>query len=127
MVQQIWAKFNPNERMIATGAVVVIVGWIIGLISPYGVGANALALIAALAALAVLYLEYAPNTNVNWPAPTAVILLAVSVIGGIFALLGLTWLGIGGLYLIAALATIIGAALMVWGSFQEWQASQKTA
>lgn len=127
MVQEIWAKLNANERLIAWGSILVVVAWIVGLISPYGIGANTIALVAGLAALAVLYLKYAPNTNVTWPAPTAVILLGISVIAGLFALFGLTWLYFGGLYLIAALATIVGAALMLWGSFQEWQASQKTA
>jgi len=127
VVQEVWAKFNSNERMIGIGAVVVIAGWIIGLVSPFGVGANTLALIAAIAALAVLYLKYAPSSNVNWPAPTGVILLGISAVAAIVALFGLTWLYFGGLYLIAALATIVGAALMAWGSYQEWQASQKTA
>ncbi len=127
MVQEIWAKFNANERLIGIGALVVIVGWIVGLISPFGVGANALALIAAIVALVILYLKYSPTSNVTWPAPVATILLAVSAVAGIIALLGLSWLWVGGLYLLAALATIVGAAIMLWGSFQEWQAAQKTA
>lgn len=127
MVQEIWGKFNPNERMIAGGALVVVLGWIVGLISPFGVGANTVALIAALAALVVLYLVHSPSSNVNWPAPVATILLGISVLAAIFALFGLSWLAIGGLYVIAALLTIVGAAAMAWGSFQEWQGSQKTA
>jgi len=127
VVQEIWAKFNANERLVAIGALVVVLGWIVGLISPFGVGANTVALLAALAALVVLYVKYSPTSNVTWPAPVPVILLGIGVVAGILALLGLTWLYFGGLYIISALATLIGAGLMVWGAFQEWQASQKTA
>ena len=124
MVQEIWAKFNANERLVAIGSLVVVVGWILGLISPFGIGANTLAL---LAAIVVLYLKYAPNTNVTWPAPLAVILLGISIVAAIGALLGLGLLSVGGVYLLAEIATIVGAAIMVWGSYQEWNVSKRTA
>lgn len=127
MVQEIWAKFNANERLIGIGSLVVVVAWLLGIVSPYGIGANTIALIAAIAALVVLYLKYAPGSNVNWPAPVSAILLGISAVAILVALAGLTWLWVGGLYLLAAVATLVGAALMIWGSFQEWQASQKTA
>jgi hypothetical protein len=113
--------------LVAIGAVVVVIAWVVGLLTPFGIGSNTVALVAALAALVVLYLKYSPTSNVNWPAPVPVILLGIGIVAGLFALFGLTGLYIGGLYLLAALATIVGAALMAWGSFQEWQASQKTA
>ena len=61
MVQEIWQKFNANERMAAIGAGIVVVAWIIGIASPYGIGASTVALLGAIALLAVLYLKYAPN------------------------------------------------------------------
>ena len=90
MVQEIWQKFNANERMAAIGAGIVVVAWIIGIASPYGIGASTVALLGAIALLAVLYLKYAPNQNINWPAPIPVLLLAIS---GIVALIALVRAG----------------------------------
>jgi hypothetical protein len=44
------------------------------------------------------------------------ILGALSLFGGIFAL-----------YLLAAIGTVVGAAIMLWGSYQEWSVSKRTA
>jgi hypothetical protein len=138
VVQEIWAKFNPNERLVGIGALVIIVSWIVGIVGSYGFGTSILALLGAIAALVVLYLKYSPTSNVTWPAPIPVILLAIAAVVGVVELLALLQLlsilgalslfgGIFALYLIAAIGTVVGAAIMLWGSYQEWDASKRTA
>jgi hypothetical protein len=138
VVQEIWAKFNANERLVGIGALVIIVSWIVGLVGSYGLGTNILALLGAIAVLVVLYLKYSPTSNVTWPAPVPVILLAITAVVGVVELLGLLQLlsilgalslfgGIFALYLLAAIGTIVGAAIMLWGSYQEWSVSKRTA
>jgi hypothetical protein len=138
VVQEIWAKFNANERLVGIGALVIIVSWIVGLVGSYGLGTNILALLGAIAVLVVLYLKYSPTSNVTWPAPVPVILLAITGVVGVVELLGLLQLlsilgalslfgGIFALYLLAAIGTIVGAAIMLWGSYQEWNVSKRTA
>src|SRR2546428_11279114 len=91
MLQQIWTKLNERERRAAIGAGLIVLSWLLGLVLAggfYGVaGAGGIGLLGALAVLAVFYLRYAPNTNVTWPAPYPVILLAISAIVGVIALL----------------------------------------
>jgi hypothetical protein len=131
---EVWNKFNPRERMIAIGALIVIVGWIVSLVSAFGIGGNTITLIGAIAVLVILYLKYAPNQNITWPAPVPLILLGISGISGLLALVSLLqWVSllggfasVFGLALISAVVTAVGAALMVWGSWQEYQLSPKT-
>lgn len=137
MVQTWWQKLNANERMAATGAIVV---FIVSLLS----GAW-LALIGAGAVLVVYWLKYSPN-QIAWPAPIELITVVISGILGLFALVGLLALigmsglgfgmfGVGGGFfggiwaIVAAIAIafILGAAMMVLGSWREYQALPKTA
>jgi hypothetical protein len=136
MVQQWWQKLNANERMAATGAIVVFV------VSLLGTGW--LALIGSGVVLAVYWLKYSPN-QISWPAPTQLINLVISGIIGIFALLGLlAVIGLGGfglgmlgaagglfggmyfLFVIAAIALAVGAGMMVLGTWREYQAMPRT-
>jgi hypothetical protein len=131
VVQEIWQKFNANERMAAIGAGIVAVAWIVGIASPYGIGASTVALLGAIALLAVLYLKYAPNQNINWPAPIPVLLLAISGIVALVAVVTLLqWLSLGAssiTLLLSLLGTVVGAGMMAWYSYQEWQSSQAAA
>jgi hypothetical protein len=138
VVQEFWAKLNANERLVGIGALVITVSWIVGVLGSYGLGTSILALLGAIAALVVLYLKYSPTSNVTWPAPIPVILLAIAAVVGVVELLALLQLlsilgalslfgGIFALYLIAAIGTVVGAAIMLWGSYQEWDASKRTA
>jgi hypothetical protein len=130
MVQEIWNKFNANERLVAIGAAVVIVAWLVGvLVTKYGIGGSTIGLLAAIAVLVVYYLNYAPNQNVNWPAPIPTIVLIVSAIGALFILIQDVGLlrALGGLDAIVLLGSIVGGALMLWGAWQEYQAMPKTA
>jgi hypothetical protein len=135
VVQQTWAKFNANERLAAIGALVIFVGWVVTLVGSYGFGSNIVALLGAIGVLAVLYLKYAPNQNITWPAPVPLILLAISAIVGLIELLSLLqvlqFLGLAGslfgMYFIGSLVTIVGAAIMLWGSYQEWNTTKAAA
>jgi hypothetical protein len=130
-VQEVWNKFNSRERLTAIGALIVAVGWIIGLAGSFGLGGNTIALLGAIAVLVILFLKYSPNQNITWPAPVSLINLAISGIVAVLALLGLVqWLQFGGLgsffgaAIIAAIVTAVGAALMTWGAWQEYQVTK---
>jgi hypothetical protein len=132
VVQEIWQKFNANERMAAIGAGIVVVAWLVGIASPYGIGASTVALLGALALLAVLYLKYAPNQNINWPAPVPLLLLVISaVVALIAAVTLLQWLSVIGsssiTLLVSLIGTVVGAGVMAWYSYQEWQSTQAAA
>jgi hypothetical protein len=121
----IWEKFNPRERLSAIGAGLIILGFIVSLAS-YGVGAGSIALLGAIAVLAILYLKYAPNQNITWPAPTSLIILGISAVVALLVLLDfLRVLGVLSLFgataILAILLTVAGAAVMAWGAWQEYQ------
>src|SRR5688500_11363487 len=137
MVQPWWQKLNVNERMAATGAIVVFV------LSLLGTGW--IALIGSGVVLAVYWLKYSPN-QIAWPAPIQLINLVISGIIGLFAVIGLLFvLGVGsfgvgilgvfggffgGIYLLVVASAIgfgVGAALMVLGTWREYQAMPQTA
>jgi hypothetical protein len=153
VVQELWAKLSAGEKFIVYGAVAVVVGWIVGLIlgsvnecagiavaglscsvnyfswSTAGLTAI-LSLVLAIAAVAVLYLKSAPNTNITWPMPVAQILLGVCGAGGILAVItallnvtnGLPSPPIG-MY-IADLLLVAGGAVMGWFAYQGYIASK---
>jgi hypothetical protein len=155
VLKEIMAKINPREKLIGIGAAVAVVGWLIGLVVVgvwYGnSGAQLtglLAVVAAVVAVVVLYLKYAPGMNITWPAPIPVILLVVAVVAAVAGLLGLfqafTYDPYGGLsaycntvlgnacvskpvtIYLAAGAVLVGGGIMAWGAYQEWTLS-KTA
>ncbi len=150
MVNELWAKLNQNEKLIGIGAVVALVGWILGLflarssvaitsINWYGTsgaqGTGLLALILAIVAVVVVYLKYAPNMNITWPAPVSMILLGVAGLGAIFALIGLlqafmqsdaSIVGISKpitLYLVC-LIVLAGCGLQAYAAYLEWNATR---
>jgi hypothetical protein len=129
MVQEIWQKFNASERLVAIGAAIVIIAWLVGLVVGYGVGASTIGLLGAIAVLAVYYLKYAPNQNVNWPAPIPTIVLGISAIAALLILIQALQIlrFLRGADAIVAIASIVGVALMAWGAWQEYQAMPKTA
>lgn len=124
-LQDAWNKFNPRERMTATGAGIVILAWIVGLVAR-GVGVGSLALIGAIAVLAILYLKSSPNQQIAWPVAPTLIVLAISAIVAIAALLTLLdWLGYTSLLGVSGILSLLlyaaGGAIMVWGAWQEYQ------
>jgi hypothetical protein len=129
-IQEFWNKLNPRERLTVWGALAVAVGWIIGLTASYGIGGGGLSLIGAIAVVVVLYLKYAPNQTITWPAPVPTIILVISAVVAIGALLTLldmlrflSLVGYGFVAgaILAGVVTAAGAVLMVWGAWQEYQ------
>jgi len=123
---QIWEKFNPRERLTAIGAGLVILGFIVS-IAGYGIGAGTISLLGAIAVLAIFYLKYAPNQNITWPIPVPLLVLGISGVVAILAALdvltslkylGLLGVGIG---VLALILEAVGAGLMAWGAWQEYQ------
>jgi len=125
-VQEVWNKLNPRERLTAIVALVVALSWIVSL-AGYGVSAGTISLLGAIAVLVVFFLKYNPNQSVTWPAPIPTIVLAISGIVALLAVidvltslryLGLFGFGVG---IVALILEAVGAALMVWGAWQEYQ------
>jgi hypothetical protein len=120
---QIWDKFNPRERLIGAGSALVVVAWLVGLVTYFGSALVVLALLAAIASVVVLYLKYAPNTSITWPAPLSLILLVLAAIAAITVIidflreLSSLTAGEG----ITGVAFLVGAGLMAWGAWQEYQ------
>jgi hypothetical protein len=135
VLNEILAKLNQNEKLMGGGAIVFIVGWLVGfLLATVSVG--------AIAMLAILYIKYAPNMNVNWPAPLELIELIVAAVVGIVALylLWQNWdhsnsFNICAGYTgcpswpitdwIAVLGVVVGGALMCYGGYMQWVAAGK--
>jgi hypothetical protein len=146
VLNEILAKLNQNEKLVGGGAVAVAVGWVLGLILTsgwYG-GSNAqalglIAVAAAVVAIVVLYLKYAPGQNITWPAPVPMIML---ILGGAAAVTGVLGLLVALVYdpyqglctgalagfcegkpITLYLATLIvaaGGGVMAWGGYQEY-------
>ena len=123
-IQEVWNKLNPRERLTAMGAGLVVLAWIVGIVAR-GFGVGSLGLVGALAVLVVLYLKYT-NASITWPVAVPLITLAISGLIAFFAVLTLIeWLGLLDVIGITALLSlaiyVIGALLMAWGSWQEYQ------
>jgi hypothetical protein len=112
------SKLNSNEKIAAVGAVVAILGSIVGFgAGPYG-------LITGIAMLAIIFLpQFSPGTNL--PGSKGSLMLVVGGAAGIGAVLTLLawlpYLGIMGGYFIGGLLGIVGGLLMGWGGWQEFQ------
>jgi hypothetical protein len=127
-LQAVWGKLNPRERLAATGAGVILLGWLIGVFT-VGVGAGTLAFLGALVVLAIYYVKYTPTMKVTWPADPVLIVLVVSALVAIAELIDLlrlvSYLGLaayfGGGVILSILLAVVGAALMLWGGWQEYQ------
>jgi len=125
-LQDIWNKLNPRERLSTIGAGLIILGWIVGLTTLYGIGASAISLLGAIAVLVIFYLKYA-NPSMVWPAPVSLIVIAISGVVALLELLHLVqWIGYAGLpgaglLIVALLLSVAGAAVMLWGAWQEYQ------
>jgi hypothetical protein len=124
-IQEVWNKLNPRERLTAIGAGLVLLAWLVGIVAR-GFGVNSLGLLGAIAIIVVLFLKYAPNMNITWPIPVPLITLGISVIVALLAVLTLIdWLGyielLSATAIISFALYVIGAIVMLWGSWQEYQ------
>jgi hypothetical protein len=133
-LQAFWNKLNANERLVGWGALVVLGGWLISLISGGGIGAS-WSFVAAIIVLAIYWLKYSPNNQITWPAPVQTIVLVVAGLAAIGAVLGLlTLLSFLGFFagffiglLVAIIANAIGSVMMALGAWREYQAMPKVA
>ena len=121
----IWEKLNPRERLEAIGAGLIVLSFLFSIAS-YGVGSGTIALLGAIAVAAILYLKYAPNQKINWPAAPSLLIMGISAIVALLVLLdvltSLRYLGLfGAVAVLALLCEAAGAALMAWGAWQEYQ------
>src|SRR6185503_975933 len=88
MVQAWWQKLNANERMAATGALIVFV---ISLLST-----SWISLIGSAVVIALYWLKYSPNQSINWTAPIELISVVIAGILAFFAAIAVLFaLGIG--------------------------------
>ena len=126
---QIWNKLNANEKLVGYGIVVILATWLVGIVLGGGFGSS-WAFIAAIAVGIIYWLKYSPNQSITWPAPIPLIVLIIAGIAALLSLLGLigllgllSFLGIG--FLIAVLGNAIGAGLMAYGAWKEYQLMPK--
>jgi len=154
VLNQIMAKLTAHEKMYGAGAIVLVVGWLVGLIlasqnycasyagqsvcsgsfnwftHEHGMDLGLIALLAAIAGIVLLYLKYAPNTNITWPAPLPVIMLGV---GGVAFVCAALTLLLGFLdakdvldsarfmWYVADIALVAGGALMAYPAYLDYQ------
>jgi hypothetical protein len=145
VLNELWAKVSAFERFIVYGAAAVLVGWIVGefvatvnLCAGINIGGCSfsywaagnsgmfaiLGLIAAIAAVVILYLKLAPNTNIAWPMPVPQILLGVclaTLAFGVLVVLMQVSYGLTGAPVTMWIADLIfvgGGALQAWGAYQ---------
>ena len=120
-------KLNANERLAAIGAGVVVIAWIVGVLGGYGFGASIIGLLGAIIVLAIYFLKYSPNQTIVWPAPIPTIVLIVAAVSALLIILSVLQLlsFLGGIEWLAAIGSIVGAAIMVYGAWQDYQAMPK--
>lgn len=121
-------KLNANERMVTIGAVILAVAWLVGVVAGYGFGTSTIGLLGAIAIVVIYYLKYSPTQQVNWPAPIQTLVLIAAGLAALFVLLNVLQFirFFGGLEWLAAIGSVVGAAMMAWFAWQEYQAMPKT-
>jgi hypothetical protein len=123
-------KLNANERLVVIGAVIVIISFLVGMVGAFGIGAGSIPLVGAIAVLVIYYLKYSPTQSMTWPMPVPTIVLGISAISAVLAVIGalplLGLLGLFGIGVLAGIGTLVGAAIMAWGAWQDYQAMPKT-
>jgi len=154
VLNEILAKLDQNEKLIGGGAALSVIGWVLGLVlvggGLYGASnAQALDLGAAVVgviAIVILYLTYAPNTNITWPQPVPVIQLVLGVLAAVGGVLGVlmafTYDPFGGLgaycssalgnlcpskpilLFVVAIAVLVGGAAQAYGAYMNWNAKK---
>ena len=135
MVQEFWRKLSANERLVAWGAIALVVVSLLG--------SGWLSLIGAAAVLVIYWLKYSPSQKVAWPLPVPTIVLAISGILalsaalGALAVLGFAGLGFGVgydfglglfgglfvLYVLIAIIALVAAGTMLLSAWREYKAA----
>ena len=154
VLQEVWAKISARERLVIFGAVAVLVGWIVGefiatvnlcggynvpglacpSISYFSAGNSGffaiLGLVAAIAAVVVVYLKAAPNMNITWPMPVAQVLLGVcaaTLVLGVLGVLMQVSYGLTGAPITMWIADVIfvgGGAVQAYAAYMEYTAAK---
>ncbi len=124
-------KLNGGQRLAAIGAIVIIISWLVAIVAGGAFGIGVLPLLGAVAVLVIYYLQYSPNQHVNWPAPVPLLVLGIAAVVALLAVINaLTWLSaIGllgfGLLMLVVIGTAVGAVIMAWGAWQDYQATPR--
>lgn len=122
-----FSKLDQNEKLATYGSVAVVVGLIVASAGFFGFGLGSLALLAAVAMLAVVFLpQLSPNTGLPG-SKGSLMLICGGVAAAVLVLSFLTFLGALGFYLgtlngIFFLVALAGSLLMAWVGWQEFQA-----
>jgi hypothetical protein len=120
-----FSKLSSNEKLASIGAVVAIVGGVIG----FG-GAGSFGFLAAILMLVIVFLpQFSPSTTLPGSKGSLMVIVGgFAGIGALFALLAiLPYLGsfggaLGGGWFFGLLAGIVGGLLMGWAGWKEFQA-----
>jgi hypothetical protein len=117
-----FSKLSQNDKLAAYGSAAVLVGGLVG----YSYGLTVLAVLAAIAMLALVFLpQLSPSTNL--PGSHGSLLLLVGGIAGVILLLALL-LNIGTVFRgfdvrdLFFLIAVVGGVVMAWVGWQDFQA-----
>jgi hypothetical protein len=117
-----FSSLSSNEKLAVYGSAAVIIGGIVG----YGYGVGLLAVLAAIAMLAIVFLpQMSPTTNL--PGSKGSLMLVAGGVAGVVLVLALlmylgvmfAFFGISDLFFLIAVA---GGVVMAWAGWQEFQA-----
>jgi hypothetical protein len=119
-------KLTANEKLAVYGSAAVIIAGIVGL----GVGGiGLLAVLAAVGMLAIVFLpQFSPNTNL--PGSKGSLMLILGGVAAVIMLLGFLqvagalgfWFELQPVGAIFFLIAVVGALVMAWAGWQEFQA-----
>jgi hypothetical protein len=128
-LQAFWNRLNANEKLVGYGIIVVLVSWLIGLIGGVGFGGGAI--VPAIIVGVIYWLKYNSKTPIAWPIPVQTLVLIITAIEAILAvlsLLGLLSFGFlfGAFYTLALIGNAVGAGIMVYGAWKEYQSMAPT-
>jgi hypothetical protein len=116
-----FSKLNQNEKLAVYGSAAVIVGGLVG----FSYGLTILAVVAAIALLAVIFLpQMSPGTSL--PGSRGSLMLLLGGVAGVVLVLALlvyigvvfTAFGVGDLFFLLAVAGGVVAAWAGWQAFQ---------
>jgi hypothetical protein len=116
-----FSKLGQNEKLAVYGAAAVIIGGLVG----YGYGMTILAVLAAIALLAVVFMpQLSPNTKL--PGSHGSLMLLTGGVAGAVMLLALLvslrFFGAFDFYDIFFVIAVIGGLLAAWAGWQAFQA-----
>jgi hypothetical protein len=119
------SKLNSNEKIASLGAVIAIVGGLMG----FG-GSGSFGFLGAILMLVIVFLpQFSPQTKLPGSKGSLMMIVGgVSALGAVLALLAilpalglLGAIGYGTTWLLGLLAVIVGGLLMGWGAWKEFQ------